>query len=82
MCEIVAQRGMVSFKARFPVLQELFAKNHRGGPFGPPSGARVNALTMRLLVENEHTVISLTDTANITFSLSLIAPVIDASFLC
>ena len=34
---------MVSFKAKFPVLQELFAKNHRGGdPLGPPSGARVN----------------------------------------
>ena len=33
---------MASFKAKFPVLQELFAKNHRGGPFGPPppSGAR------------------------------------------
>ena len=26
---------MASFKAKFPVLQELFAKNHRG-PFGPP----------------------------------------------
>ena len=35
---------MASFKAIFPVLQELFAKNQRGGPFGPPppSGARVN----------------------------------------
>ena len=33
---------MASFKAKFPVLQELFAKNHRGGPLGPPSGARVN----------------------------------------
>ena len=31
---------MASFKAKFPVLQELFAKNHRGGPLGPPSGAR------------------------------------------
>ena len=28
---------MASFKAKFPVLQELFAKNHRG-PFGPPAG--------------------------------------------
>ena len=27
---------MASFKAKFPVLQELFAKNHRGA-FGPPS---------------------------------------------
>ena len=37
---------MASFKAIFPVLQELFAKNHRGGPFGPPppSGARVKKL--------------------------------------
>ena len=31
---------MASFKAKFPVLKELFAKNHRG-PLGPPSGARV-----------------------------------------
>ena len=30
---------MASFKAKFPVLQELFAKNHRGGPFGPPPPA-------------------------------------------
>ena len=31
---------MASFEAKFPVLQELFAKNHRGA-FGPPSsGAR------------------------------------------
>ena len=27
---------MASFKAKFPVLQELFAKNHRGEAFGPP----------------------------------------------
>ena len=33
---------MASFKSKFPVLQELFAKNHRGGPLAPPSGARVN----------------------------------------
>ena len=33
---------MASFKEKFPVLQELFAKNLRGGPFAPPpSGARV-----------------------------------------
>ena len=40
---MVGRRGMASFKAKFPVLQELFAKNHRG-PFGPPppSEARVN----------------------------------------
>ena len=33
--------GMASFKAKFPALQELFAKNHRGaqGPFGPPPPA-------------------------------------------
>ena len=31
---------MASFKAKFPVLQELFAKNHRGGPFGPPPAGR------------------------------------------
>ena len=33
---------MASFKAKFPVLQELFAKNHRGALWAPPSGARVN----------------------------------------
>ena len=33
---------MASFKAKFPVLQELFAKNHGEGALGPPSGARVN----------------------------------------
>ena len=39
---------MTSFKAKFPVLQELFAKNHRGGPLGPPpSGARVNGRLTR-----------------------------------
>ena len=32
---------MASFKAKFPVLQELFAKNHRGPLPPPPSGARV-----------------------------------------
>ena len=32
---------MASFKAKFPVLQELFAKNHSRGPLAPPSGARV-----------------------------------------
>ena len=45
MCGIVVRRGMASFKAKFSVLQELFAKKHRGGPFAappPPSGARVN----------------------------------------
>ena len=31
-CGIVARRGMASFKAKFPVLQELFAKNHRPPP--------------------------------------------------
>ena len=41
MCGIVARTGMASFKTKFPVLQELFAKNHRG-PLCPPSGARVN----------------------------------------
>ena len=29
MCRIVAGRGTANFKAKFPVLQELFAKNHR-----------------------------------------------------
>ena len=31
---------MASFEEKFPVLQELFAKNQ--GAFGLPSGARVN----------------------------------------
>ena len=31
---------MASFKAKFPVLQELFAKNHRGDPLGPPPAGR------------------------------------------
>ena len=34
---------MASFKAKFPVLQELFAKNHRGALCPPPSGARVKS---------------------------------------
>ena len=42
---------MASFKAKFPVLQELFAKNHRRGAFGPPSGARVNILLFYLYFE-------------------------------
>ena len=44
---------MASFKAKFPVLQELFAKNHRG-PFGPPppSGARVNRHVWHTAEEN------------------------------
>ena len=39
MCVIIALTGMASFKAKLPVLQELFAKNHKGA-FGPPSRAR------------------------------------------
>ena len=31
---------MASFKVKFPVLQELFAKNHRGGPLAPPPAGR------------------------------------------
>ena len=30
-----------SFKAKFPVLQELFAKNHRGDLWAPPAGRRL-----------------------------------------
>ena len=29
MCRIVAGRGTANFKAKFPVLQDLFAKDHR-----------------------------------------------------
>ena len=37
---------MASFKAKFPVLQELFAKNHRGGGlWGPPAGRGLIRLT-------------------------------------
>ena len=31
---------MASFKAKFPVLQELFAKNHRGAFAPPPPAGR------------------------------------------
>ena len=31
---------MASFKAKFPVLQELLAKNHRGGLWPPPPAGR------------------------------------------
>ena len=42
---------MASFKAKFPVLQELFAKNHRG--LWPPSGARANeSFTIHLAILN------------------------------
>ena len=44
---------MASFKAKFPVLQELFAKNHRGALWAPPSGARVNDYTERLIPKYE-----------------------------
>ena len=43
-CGIVARRGMASFKVKFPVLQELFAKNHRG-PFAPPPPPAGRGLT-------------------------------------
>ena len=46
-CGIVGRRGMASFKAKFPVLQELFAKNHRGAFGPPPSGARVKLAAVR-----------------------------------
>ena len=31
---------MANFKAKFPVLQELFAKNHRGALWPPPPAGR------------------------------------------
>ena len=37
---------MASFKAKFPVLQELFAKNHRGA-LGPPAGRQVKGISAR-----------------------------------
>ena len=46
---------MASFKAKFPVLQELFAKNHRGGPLGPPpSGARVKTAPVAAIPVNPY----------------------------
>ena len=48
---MVARRGMASFKAKFPVLQELFAKKNHRGLFDPPppSGARVNVSTSLII---------------------------------
>ena len=37
MCRIVVGRGTSNFKAKLPVFQELFVKNHRGS-FSPPAG--------------------------------------------
>ena len=34
---------MASFKAKFPVLQELFAKNHRGALWPPSAGRGLSA---------------------------------------
>ena len=44
---------MASFKAIFPVLQELFAKNHRGEALWPPppSGARVKSRAQGKIAE-------------------------------
>ena len=41
---------MASFKVKFPVLQELFAKNHRGGPLGPPAGRGLIMVIMVIMV--------------------------------
>ena len=49
----LARRGHGKFQSEYvPVLQELFAKNHRGGPFryGPPPAGRRHYT--QLLVEN------------------------------
>ena len=52
---------MASFKAKFPVLQELFAKNHRGGgPLGPPPAGR--GLSVHFLV---HLVVHCTKYSNL-----------------
>ena len=40
MCRIVAGRGTASFNAKFPVLQELFAKKTTGGLLPPPLAGR------------------------------------------
>ena len=50
---------MASFKAKFPVLQELFAKNHRAGPLAPPpSGARVEVHKQRKIMDFLDTALS------------------------
>ena len=60
---------MASFKAKFPVLQELFAKNHRGGPLGPPpSGARVKLSTLNSVIDPELRGRKVEDRANATSS--------------
>ena len=48
---------MASFKAKFPFLQELFAKKHRG-PFAPPplSGARVKPVCIANIVKQYPTI--------------------------
>ena len=47
---------MASFKAKFPVLQELFAKNHRGALCPPPpSGARVKTTQFCWIQVSVHT---------------------------
>ena len=55
-CGIVARRGMASFKGKFPVLQKLFAKNHRGALTPPPSEARdiCPRMTLSLMLFNTH----------------------------
>ena len=47
---------MASFKAKFPVLKELFAKNHRGGGGGSPSGARVKIMPIKYVKYGNKTV--------------------------
>ena len=41
---------MASFKAKFPVLQELFFEKPQGGPL-PPSWARVNMIFKEKLAD-------------------------------
>ena len=50
MCRIVAGRGTANFKAKFPVLQQLFAKNHKvlkPHPLWPPPPQRCEGKKMR-----------------------------------
>ena len=45
---------MASFKAKFPVLQEIFAKNHRGAFWAPQRGEKMNGkrVTIHFLIDD------------------------------
>ena len=66
---------MASFKAKFPVLQELFAKNH-GGPFAPPPAERRIILLSRRSYDivrdcTTQGYLNMSDTVQVTASVSI-----------